>query len=124
MIFSRAFVTLRLYVVFIIPKRSLDLLSGFGRKNMTVAFSTLLAKSPLDSVMACHAKFRSKYSFLADSTMKTRMLSSNQYFMTLCVTSNCHVFYFPRDTNGKIGGHEQIKLSWKNEHMSKHKKKR
>jgi hypothetical protein len=36
---------------------------------MTVAFSMFAVKSDFASVIACHAKLRSKYSFFADSVI-------------------------------------------------------
>lgn len=63
-------ITFRLYVVFMIPNRSLLFPSAVGRTNITVAFSMLAVRSPFDSEIACHAKLRSKYSFLADSVFK------------------------------------------------------
>lgn len=57
----------RLYVVERMPRRSLTILSVSGRKNMTVAFSTLAESCSWWGVIACQAKLRSKYSRLADS---------------------------------------------------------
>lgn len=70
------------------PSRSLLLPSGVGRTNMMVAFSIFAVKSPFDSDIACHAKFRSKYSFLAASVNVKVDETLNQYFVTLRVTSN------------------------------------
>ena len=50
-----------------IPSRSFLFPSGVGRTKRIVALSILAVKSPFDSEIACHAKFRSKYSFFADS---------------------------------------------------------
>lgn len=50
-----------------VPRRSLDDASGTGRKNIIVAFLQLQEISPVYCVIACQAKFRSKYSSLADS---------------------------------------------------------
>lgn len=49
--------TFKLYVVFIMPSRSLLFPSGVGRMNMTVAFSIFAVRSPFDSDIACQAKF-------------------------------------------------------------------
>lgn len=73
-------ITFKLYVVLIVPRRSFALPSGDGRINIIVAFSIFADKSVFASVIACHAKLRSKYSFFADSTIKFNkndFLSSN-----------------------------------------------
>lgn len=41
---------------------------------MIVALSTLACSSPLNCVIACQAKLRSKYSFLADSKELIRLI--------------------------------------------------
>lgn len=57
------------YLLTIRPRRSLELAVGIGRKNIIVALSQLHDKSPLNCVIACQAKLRSKYSRLADSVL-------------------------------------------------------
>lgn len=87
-IFDELEITFKLYVVFIIPRRSLLFPSGVGLINIIVALSIFAVKSPFDSEIACQAKLRSKYSFLADSVCVKVVERINQYFVTLCVTGN------------------------------------
>lgn len=49
------------------PNRSRYAGAIIGLKNIIVALSQLHERSPLNGVIACHAKFLSKYSRLADS---------------------------------------------------------
>lgn len=77
---NRREITFKLYVVFMMPKRSLLRPSGVGRTNIIVAFSILAVKSPFDSEIACQAKFRSKYSFFAASVNVKVVETVNQYF--------------------------------------------